>query len=195
MLRRHFSSKRGACSIGCIAPAPACLLEGKSVLGFMRHTFLSLFFGSMPYTALRNTDVGSLACSSFAGRSLRPPGNLDRVRGLNRLLPPPLLLACAPMESPGLLQIVMQHFQAVEANRERSPSVPSIQLLIPLLSCEFNMPSVLYYHNIALVPFRRVGGLVLSLHMTTLSGPCLTAPNSSWHRGAWGVDIRPNARH
>ena len=39
-------------------------------------TFLSLFFGSMPYTALRNADVGSLACSRCAGRSLSPPGYL-----------------------------------------------------------------------------------------------------------------------
>ena len=46
----------------------------------MHYTFLSLFLGSMPYTALRSTDVGSLACSSFAGRSLRPPGNLPNTR-------------------------------------------------------------------------------------------------------------------
>ena len=43
-------------------------------------TFLSLFFGSMPYTALRNADVGSLACSRCAGRSLSPPGNLCTIQ-------------------------------------------------------------------------------------------------------------------
>lgn len=143
----------------------------------MRRTFLSLFFGSMPYTALRKTDVGSLACSSFAGRSLRPPGNLDREGGLDILLLLPL--ACAPMENHIFCRMSCTIFTQLEALREGSPSVPSIQLLIPFLSCELNMPCVFHYHNIASVPLRRVGGLVLSLHRTVLSVPCLTAPHTS----------------
>ena len=67
-------------------------------------TFLSLFFGSMPYTALRNADVGSLACSRCAGRSLSPPGYLCTTQHahetvtLNRAVSPWGCLASVCME-------------------------------------------------------------------------------------------------
>lgn len=49
----------------------------------------------MPYTALRRADVGSLACSSFAGRSFRPPGKLQE-QGTQAFSAPSanVLLAC-----------------------------------------------------------------------------------------------------
>ena len=64
-----------------VAPCNACAerkINRSRALLAAGHTSRSLFFGSMPYTALRRISVGSFSNCNLAERSFRPPGNLHK---------------------------------------------------------------------------------------------------------------------